>query len=484
MNERLGARPAARMLAIVAAIVGLLPAVPLAQQDRQSARSVVKITCKLPGGVMNATGFVWRDSLHVVTALHAVVGCNPRIVYSQDKRDQSPATIEKVSLEADLALLKLERDLGLDPIKHITSPPNTREQFYTWGYPHGVGEMIDLRTEFAGGLKGGVTTLEDAFGGVKDLNQLFSGQNYPQKSTSILRVTTTIQPGHSGAPILDSQGRVVAIADGGLLDGVKGINWSIPAHLYLTGLPSSPDAVPQQPSKWAGLYSKFTVEQTKTVAVPPDARNSGFTAVGALKRVRTMSLADLDALLRDKGTPESNIDFIKSQVKTAAEFNRLSFDIYEDPLTGATLGVPSGAQLAWNSAIRALEARSGSGAVRMVIGVLPSNSYAEAKVAGKQAFVSKIMNLAKWAESPSAMGYDNLDDRMEWANNAGFFKGTDSVTGKPVELLLSITVSGKQLLGYAVYGPEDIAKELMTQDLITYLMMQMGAQELSGFAVQ
>jgi hypothetical protein len=431
---------------------------------------------------MNATGFVWLDSLHVVTALHAVVGCKTRMVYSSlDRSMESPAEIEKVSLEADLALLKLQRGLGLDPIKHITSPPNLREQFYTWGYPHGVRELIELRTEFAGGLKGGMTTLDEAFCGVKGLDELFAGQSYPKGGTSILRVTTTIQPGHSGAPILDLQGRVVAIADGGLLDGWRGLNWSIPAYQYLPGLPSSPDRIPVQPSKWAGLYSKFTAEQTKTVAVPQDTHTSGSTAVGELKRVRTMSLVDLDAMLHRKGDSfwYEMVPSIQSFTRTRKELNQLSFDIYEDPVTGATLGVPSGVELAWNRDIRALE--SNSGAVRMFVGVLPGKSYADAKGAGKNAFVSKIVNLAKWTNSPADLRYDNLNDEMEYANNAGFFHGIDRATGKPASLLLSITVSGKQLLGYAVYVADNPEK-ISDQDSITYAMMQLGATTLSGFA--
>lgn len=474
--------PARQMLAIVAAMATFVAASAEAQQDREAAKSgLVRIRCKLDsGGEMASTGFAWRDSLQVVAALHAVAGCRQLLV-KREGGGGTTATVQRGSLEADLALLALAEDIGLTPLESVTSLPDTRGEYFTWGYPHAVAESTDTRTFFAGGQKGGLTTLREAFTGVDQLEELFDGQNYPQERTAILRVTTTLQPGQSGAPILDRDGRVVAIADGGLLDGWKGINWSIPAHVYLPDLPHSPDPIPTRPSAWAALHSKVTPAEIKTVALPLSDELDGFGTDGELVRVRTMSLADLEALLERQGNPDGNIDFIRSSLVSAEAFDRLSFDIYEDVSTGATLGVPAGLNLAWNSEIRALEARTESGAVTMIIGVLPYPTYADAKGAGRDAFVDKIIGLADWTDSPADMGYANLDDDFEWANNAGFFAGRDRATGEATDLLLSITVSGSELLGYAIYGPRDIL-ELEPKDTATYLMMQMSAFNLSGFA--
>ena len=59
--------------------------------------------------------------------------------------------------------------------------------------------------------------------------------------------TGNMQPGHSGGPIVDADGRVVAIADGGLEDGAVGLSWGIPISyalaLYEEGLdPEGVDA--------------------------------------------------------------------------------------------------------------------------------------------------------------------------------------------------------------------------------------------------
>ena len=91
---------------------------------------------------------------------------------------------------------------------------------------------------------------------------------------------------------------MVAIADGGLLDGYRGINWSIPAFLYLDQLPNSTAPIPQQRSVWAALYSKVT-------AAPPVSESSPLTKTetisGAgeeLRHVRTISLGVLEEILK------------------------------------------------------------------------------------------------------------------------------------------------------------------------------------------
>jgi hypothetical protein len=467
----------------------LLPTACWAQPDLQAAQSVVKITCSQPAtatekaGQTNASGFVWLDKRYVVTTLHAVVGCAPLLVYSESKKDRSPAKVVKVNLEADLALLQLERDLGLAPIQHLKDAPDPRGKFFTWGYPQGVREMTDVSTEFAGGLKRGVTTLEAAYTGVEGSEALLAGQS-PKKTASILRVTTTLQPGHSGAPILDREGRVVAIADGGLLGGYRTVNWSIPAHLYLPGLgqPGPGDAMPRQPSKLSSQFSQVTVADTKVVALPPAVQGS---ATGELRRVRNVTLADLAARLKreNQGKEDDQVGGIKRYMNPPGNIRSLSFDIYEDPLTGATFGVPVGLELVWNSSLRALEARSASGLVRLLVGVLPAESHAAAKSAGKRAFVSKILPLANWTQSPASMEFKHVNERIEWANNANFFDGFDRASGKPSNLLLSITVSGKQLLGYAVYVADE-TERLPAQDIVTMMMMELGVRNLSGFAVQ
>ncbi|MEA3274025.1 MAG: serine protease [Pseudomonadota bacterium] len=428
---------------------------------------------------MNATGFVWAEPDHVVTALHAVAGCKSIIVYSEAKRKETTAKLVRADLKADLALLELGKDLGLSPLKHVSTAPGLRDEFYIWGYPFAAKEMIEKPIAFAGGLKrDGVTTLGSSFQH-NDLKDLFRGQKYPTRNTKILRITSTIQPGHSGAPIFDRQGKVVAVADGGLLGGYRGINWSIPAHIYLSKLPNSKASLPKDSSKWAGLFSSLAAKESRTVEVP---REDG--SHGDFKLVRTISLLELRDLIGEEHS-EYYTEMLDSIKSFRSEVGDLSFDIYEDSETGATVSVPTGLSLKWNPETRAIEAVTVSGAVRLFIGVIRKDSFPEA-FASAQVFVSPISQLASsWQPSVTDVAFEDeyIDREWEWASLAGFHDGIDKEAGKPSDLLLSLTVSGNALLGYAVYAVGDMEKDLSDDDIVDYMLMQMGAELLSDFAV-
>ena len=153
---------------------------------------------------------------------------------------KAPRRSPRSTWRRTLALLKLDRDLGLKPIDLVTSPPDTRAEYYTWGYPHAVNEMIDTWTRIGGGQSGGATTLGSGVPRGRAVERAVRGAKLPDQ-------------GH-GDPAADhngparpvrarrswtANGRVVGIVDGGLLGGWRGINWSISALHYLPGLPAS-----------------------------------------------------------------------------------------------------------------------------------------------------------------------------------------------------------------------------------------------------
>jgi hypothetical protein len=77
----------------------------------------------------------------------------------------------------------------------------------------------------------------------------------------------------------------------------------------------------------------------------------------------------------------------------------------------------------------------------------------------------------------------NVDEGSEYAQGANFFAGRER-GGMPVSVNLNVSVSGRKLLAYALYGPDDIVKDLSDLERAQYLMMQYGVQELSGFSQQ
>jgi hypothetical protein len=474
-----------------AAIAAMLPDPAAAQPSAQAMQSVVRITCVLPAAatrgpansnVMHATGFAWPDALRIVTALHAVAGCQSITVFSEATGATSPAKIDRIILEGDIALLGLARPLGIQPARHSTEQPNLSDSFTIVGYPWGVDVAKGDPLTFSSGMKGALTTLDQAYGNMPELREMLDGreQPYPTRNAAILRVGSTLQPGHSGAPIFDSKGQVVAIADGGLFKGFAGMNWSMPVAVYLPRLLNSQDTAPNKPSVWALRFSATAVAPGRAVAVPAAAVTSGESAAGVFKRVRRVPITMLAERLRreNNGQPDQNMQFILGELGQQA-FNSLAFDIYEDPITGATVGVPAQSTLAWNPGIRALEARSPDGGARMIIGVIPGRSHADAKTTSRQAFLNKLLPLARWQKSPATLAYCHVDAQTEWANCANFFHGTDAVSRQPMSLMFSMSVRESSFLGFAVYAPKE---GLSTRDLVTELMMYMAGNDLSEFA--
>jgi len=73
-------------------------------------------------------------------------------------------------------------------------------------------------------------------------------------------------------------------------------------------------------------------------------------------------------------------------------------------------------------------------------------------------FGGGLDGLADWNEdAPSTLAFQHGDREFEYANGASFFDGTDPATQTKMGLNLSVTISGQDALGFAVYGPSDFA---------------------------
>ena len=72
---------------------------------------------------------------------------------------------------------------------------------------------------------------------------LTSVASFPALDTQVLRLDGNLLPGHSGAPLLNAHGQVVAIGSGGLERGAVGVGWAVRAQ-YLAQLRTSEDKLP------------------------------------------------------------------------------------------------------------------------------------------------------------------------------------------------------------------------------------------------
>jgi S1-C subfamily serine protease len=310
-------------LSIIFCAVVIIPA--KAQDANQSAQSVVRISCRLSNGDEKpATGFVWRDQsntaldpnfTYVVTVLHAVAGCD-RIIVSSESGYSNIATPVASHHEADLALLKLAGTPTMPALQHSSSLPNIDEDHFVWGYPRSQTAMIRADVDLSRGYKE-TTTLGRLFKTRKDFEDQIGGQSYPGFEATIIQVSSTLVHGHSGAPIVDNNGRVVAIADGGLHDGVTGINWSIPAAEYLPMLAASEDKFPDTEPKIGALMSAPREARTVEFELQDEVgAQGGDDRGGKLEHVGTIAITDLEVLLPDAGYDwaiyDSDADWIET----------------------------------------------------------------------------------------------------------------------------------------------------------------------------
>jgi hypothetical protein len=161
----------------------------------------------------------------LITALHGVVDCDSKIA----RRAAGELVFEnleivKVDIRNDVALMSSSQLTAANlPRLSKGSVPKASAQLWIVGHPQSL--LVQHRMNL---------TLESAEKVLADLipageeKQKLKYRASPSVSAPVLSLTGDIQPGHSGAPILDDQGKVIGVGNGGLKGGTVGIGWGIP----------------------------------------------------------------------------------------------------------------------------------------------------------------------------------------------------------------------------------------------------------------
>lgn len=328
--------------------------------DRDAAKSVVKITTTFKGPdekgkivtkVGNGTAWCWNNPRQVVTALHVIAGIpdSDIRVYTDRESKSSGVKLIKVLKEADLALLQLDTDLGLTPLTLAEVDHNSSKEFYIWGFPHGIFQMAGDDVRFSRSLDPPPTL--NSLVNKTDFKFTLEQQGYPLPKAEILRVSSTIQPGHSGAPIFTNTGKVVGIADGGLRSGTARLNWAFPASLYVPKLLNSNDPFPGKASLQANLYASYTIvpdnadEATQNEIMEQKA-NDNVVEAGNKEISKTWSAGYQDIIATMDIEDRQSIDLVTSIY--GINMNNTRYDVYEDFNTGATTTIPSGESMVYS----------------------------------------------------------------------------------------------------------------------------------------
>lgn len=153
-------------------------------QERTLRRATLRIRARSCFGVGTGSGFAITDQV-LVTNRHVVEGADLLQVSTWDGQTLDVA-ISGVAMTEDLALVLVRGQLPVSLELHAR--PRLGDEVVAVGYPLG-GELT-----FSHGRVLGEDSI-DAFG----------------RQTPVVRMSNTIQPGNSGGPLLDEEGRVVGV---------------------------------------------------------------------------------------------------------------------------------------------------------------------------------------------------------------------------------------------------------------------------------
>src|SRR5258707_10554309 len=197
----------------------VLTASVLFLQDARSQRNATEAAANLYSSVVRITacscedrdkrvgsGFVWRDATTVVTALHVMSGCKTVSVTYEARNQPLQATPTKFSAEADLVLLQVKDPPKGRVMMIRAGKVNLGEDLVAIGYGSGKPKMdtTSLRLRFGGSMLREILPKE----GADELGNCKS----PSLDLQIANVEGHLVPCLSCAPILDSTGRLFAIA--------------------------------------------------------------------------------------------------------------------------------------------------------------------------------------------------------------------------------------------------------------------------------
>ncbi len=181
-------------------------------------------TAPVKPATSTGTGFAVGNPYTIATAHHVIQGAQSISLSCGDKVE-TRATIVGVDQPNDLAVLRIENPssnfLELAPERSL----RVGQKVFTLGFP--VPDVLGTSVKYTEGVVSSLSGLRDA--------------------ASILQITVPVQPGNSGGPLIDEQGRVVGVVTSAAavrsflnLTGTlpQNINWAVRSEYLRLLLPN------------------------------------------------------------------------------------------------------------------------------------------------------------------------------------------------------------------------------------------------------
>jgi 2-alkenal reductase len=166
------------------------------------------------------SGFVWDKAGHIVTNFHVIEGAS--MVYVQlHAGDPIPARVIGGARQYDVAVVKLsDVPAGLRPL-----PVGTSKQLQVGQAAYAIGNPFGLQRTLTSGI---VSALE---------RRLPTAAG--REVRGVIQTDAAVNPGNSGGPLLDSQGRLIGVNTAILSESGSsaGIGFAIPVDLVARVVP-------------------------------------------------------------------------------------------------------------------------------------------------------------------------------------------------------------------------------------------------------
>ena len=403
------------------------------------------------------TGFAWRSSREVVTALHVIAGCQNVLVHSENDQQKYGVSVSRVLKRADLALVTVT-DAGarFPPLveSQVQAAPNL--VLTAWGYGEGSLGMRDFSPlRVAHGPPSLRENLPPAV--ARDIQRAGA----PALDLTVIPIDAPLAPGLSGAPLLDADGKVRAIADGGVAHGITHVSWAVPAR-YLAELAQSTETTSGITASSVNLSA---AEATRAEVFSADFVDPTVGTVNCgtarLRRARRRTLAEAEV---GNDSPLGLQQLKGAFANVPATFE---FDVYEDATSGATIVVPAGAPLQQQGS--ACRVSLAANEVDMVVSVtrVPLNSNQEILAIQFEMFaatqpIQLWMPDVWWSYSMPFYRPDGLVVRRK-----AFAHMVPNAYGVPTEYMFeTLAVRNGTFIGVAAIRHSDLPMQLCTNRLL------------------
>lgn len=280
-----------------------------------------------------STGFFWNNGSTIITTLHAISNLNDIKIQLPHQNNWISVSLVKIHRLSDLAMLNLSSYTSKNYLtERYLTKPLFQTQCFTVGFNLGCSNYIS-RNFFVGLSEN--NTLAALL--PRSLHNDIANWGLLSKETEIVYIDGHLLHGFSGAPVVDFQGKLIGIADGGLENGAAGISWCVSSK-YLNLLENSKEniIIPNQKI----INALFSAEESF------GSENLEYFSYKGFKfnKIKTRTFAQLDKTGKYSSMDSLGLAQLLNNFKL---YNYLSFeyDIYLEENTGATIVLPSNNKL-------------------------------------------------------------------------------------------------------------------------------------------